>query len=76
MYYAGVPWLRTGVWFVSVVGMAIVHTAFRYSASFFETVEGEIIGDAKWLAEVLLSYQANGFLTAIASVAPLALQPA
>ena len=31
----------------------------------FETVEGELIEDAKWLAEVLRAYQAIGFLTAI-----------
>ena len=31
----------------------------------FETVEGEIIGDAKWLAEVLREYKRMGFLTAI-----------
>ena len=24
VYYAGIPWLRTGVWFVSVVGLAII----------------------------------------------------
>jgi len=31
----------------------------------FETVEGELIEDAKWLAEVLRAYKAIGFLTAI-----------
>ncbi|KJH80192.1 EAL domain-containing protein [Stutzerimonas stutzeri] len=31
----------------------------------FETVEGERISDAKWLAEVLREYQRIGFLTAI-----------
>ena len=24
IYYAGIPWLRTGVWFVSVVGLAMI----------------------------------------------------
>ena len=24
VYYAGIPWLRTGVWFVSVVGLAMI----------------------------------------------------
>lgn len=27
VYLAGIPWLRTGVWFVSVVGMALVFFA-------------------------------------------------
>lgn len=31
----------------------------------FETVEGERVSDAKWLAEVLREYQRIGFLTAI-----------
>ena len=24
VYYAGIPWLRTGVWFVSLVGMVMI----------------------------------------------------
>lgn len=27
VYLAGIPWLRTGVWFVSVIGMALVFFA-------------------------------------------------
>jgi len=26
IYLAGIPWLRTGIWFVSVVGMALIFT--------------------------------------------------
>lgn len=28
VYYAGIPWLRTGVWFVSVVGLAMIALQF------------------------------------------------
>ena len=38
---------------------------FPIQCIIFETVEGELIEDAKWLAEVLRAYQAIGFLTAI-----------
>jgi len=24
VYWAGIPWLRTGVWFVSVIGLALI----------------------------------------------------
>lgn len=38
---------------------------FPINRIIFETVEGERIEDAKWLAEVLREYQRIGFLTAI-----------
>jgi EAL domain-containing protein (putative c-di-GMP-specific phosphodiesterase class I) len=38
---------------------------FPITRIIFETVEGEQIEDAKWLAEVLREYQRIGFLTAI-----------
>ncbi len=40
-------------------------TGFPIEQIMFETVEGEEISDAKWLAEVLSEYQRIGFLTAI-----------
>lgn len=27
VYLAGIPWLRTGVWFVSVIGLALIFSA-------------------------------------------------
>ncbi|MCQ4313615.1 EAL domain-containing protein [Pseudomonas stutzeri] len=48
----------------STLEAARVHD-FPVERIIFETVEGERISDAKWLAEVLSEYQRIGFLTAI-----------